>query len=39
MRDIQPVRRWDDTDFDPSHPLADKIAAIFAERSTANLDP
>jgi branched-chain amino acid aminotransferase len=39
MRDIQPVRRWDDTDFDPSHPLTDKIAAIFAERSTANLDP
>lgn len=39
MRDIQPVRRWDDTDFSPSHPVTDKIAAVFAERSSADLDP
>jgi branched-chain amino acid aminotransferase len=39
LRDIQPVRRWDEVDFEPTHPVTDEIAAIFAARSKAEVDP
>jgi branched-chain amino acid aminotransferase len=38
LRDVQPVRRWDDVDFNPAHPITDEIAAIFAARSV-EIDP
>jgi branched-chain amino acid aminotransferase len=39
LRDVQPVRRWDGVDFEPTHPVTDEIAAIFAARSKAEIDP
>jgi branched-chain amino acid aminotransferase len=39
MRDIQGVERWDDQTFSPAHPVTRGIAAAFAERSEADLDP
>lgn len=38
LRDVQPVRLWDDTQFGP-HPVTDAVARTFAERSGADLDP
>ena len=38
LRDVQPVRRWDDVSFD-AHPVTDAVARTFAERSGADLDP
>ena len=38
IRDVQPVRTWDTTEFGP-HPVTDEIARTFAERSGADLDP
>jgi branched-chain amino acid aminotransferase len=39
MRDIQGVARWDDQIFSPAHTVTNVIAAAFAERSEADLDP
>lgn len=38
IRDVQPVRLWDDTTFG-AHPVTDQVARTFAERSGADLDP
>lgn len=38
LRDVQPVGRWDDITYG-AHPVTDRIAAAFAERSGADLDP
>jgi branched-chain amino acid aminotransferase len=38
MRDVQGIERWDDRVFD-RHPITDALAAAFAERSHADLDP
>jgi branched-chain amino acid aminotransferase len=39
MRDVQRVERWDDQIFGSAHPVTQKVAAMFAERSEADLDP
>jgi branched-chain amino acid aminotransferase len=39
MRDIQGVERWDDLIFSPMRPITDALAATFAQRSQADLDP
>jgi branched-chain amino acid aminotransferase len=39
LRDVQAVHRWDKTDLGTSHPVTDRIATTFAERSSAVLDP
>ena len=38
LRDVQPVRRWDATEFG-AHPVTDAVARTFAERAGADLDP
>jgi len=38
LRDIQPVHRWDAHDFG-AHPVTDRVARTFADRSAAELDP
>jgi branched-chain amino acid aminotransferase len=39
LRDVQAVHRWDEIDLGTSHPMTDHIAATFAERSSAIIDP
>jgi branched-chain amino acid aminotransferase len=39
LRDVQAVHRWDDTDLPATHSVTNRIAATFAERSSAMLDP
>jgi branched-chain amino acid aminotransferase len=39
MRDVQCVEQWDDQTFGPAHPVTRAVAATFAERSEADLDP
>jgi branched-chain amino acid aminotransferase len=39
LRDVQAVHRWDEIDLGTSHPMTDHIAAAFAERSSAVIDP
>jgi branched-chain amino acid aminotransferase len=39
MRDVQGVEHWDDQTFGPAHPVTGAVAATFAERSEADLDP
>jgi branched-chain amino acid aminotransferase len=39
MRDIQAVEHWDDRAFSPEHRVTRAVAATFAERSEADLDP
>lgn len=39
LRDVQGVTRWDDTEFDAPGPHTQRIATVFAERSTADLEP
>ena len=39
MRDIQGVERWDDLIFSPMRPITDALAATFAQRPQADLDP
>ena len=39
LRDVQGVRRWDDRLFPAAAPVTRRVAAVFAERSTAELDP
>jgi hypothetical protein len=39
MRDVQAVQRWDDQIFSPTRPITEAVAATFAERSQADLDP
>jgi branched-chain amino acid aminotransferase len=39
LRDVQAIHRWDSTNFHAAHPLTKEIAATFANRSSANLDP
>jgi branched-chain amino acid aminotransferase len=38
LRDVQPVHRWDQTEFG-AHPVTAAIARSFQERSGADLDP
>lgn len=38
LRDVQPVRRWDDRELGAS-PVTDRLARTFAERAGADLDP
>jgi branched-chain amino acid aminotransferase len=38
LRDVQAVTRWDDVTFG-AHPVTERIAAAFAERSGADPDP
>ena len=39
IRDVQAVRRWDDQEFPGRHPVIDRFAQVFAERSSLDLDP
>jgi branched-chain amino acid aminotransferase len=39
MRDVQGVEHWDDQTFSPAHPVTRAVAATFAERSDADIDP
>jgi branched-chain amino acid aminotransferase len=39
MRDIQGVERWEDQIFSPVRPVTQALAATFAARSEADLDP
>jgi branched-chain amino acid aminotransferase len=39
MRDVQGVEGWDSHGFSPARPVTHRYAAIFAERSEADLDP
>jgi branched-chain amino acid aminotransferase len=39
MRDVQGVERWDDQTFSRANTVTRAVAAIFAERSEADLDP
>jgi branched-chain amino acid aminotransferase len=39
MRDIQGIERWDDLTFNQARPVTHGYAAIFAERSEADIDP
>ncbi|HEY5821117.1 MAG TPA: aminodeoxychorismate lyase [Propionibacteriaceae bacterium] len=39
LRDVQPVTRWDDTDFPADGPMTARLARVFANRSGADLDP
>jgi branched-chain amino acid aminotransferase len=39
LRDIQGVRRWDEVDLRAMGPVTQRVAALFAERSTADLEP
>lgn len=38
-RDVQAVRRWDDVEFVAPGPVTEQVAAVFAERSAAEVDP
>jgi len=39
MRDVQGVERWDDHTFSPANTITRAVAAVFTERSEADLDP
>ena len=39
MRDVQGVERWDDHTFSRANTITRAVAAAFAERSEADLDP
>ena len=39
LRDVQAVYRWDEMSCGLSHPVTDQVAATFAERSSAVVDP
>jgi branched-chain amino acid aminotransferase len=39
MRDVQGVEQWDGQTFSPAHLVTRAVAATFAERSEADLDP
>jgi branched-chain amino acid aminotransferase len=39
LRDVQAVRRWDDLDLSAPGPVTKEVAATFAERSTADIEP
>ena len=39
MRDVQGVERWDDQTFSRANTVTRAVAAVFAERSEADLDP
>jgi branched-chain amino acid aminotransferase len=39
LRDLQAVTRWDAVAFSSDSPVTQRLAAIFAERSGANVDP
>jgi branched-chain amino acid aminotransferase len=39
MRDVQGVERWDDRPFSQPNTVTRAVAAVFAERSEADLDP
>jgi branched-chain amino acid aminotransferase len=39
MRNVQGIEHWDDLTLSPSGPVTHACAALFAERSEANIDP
>jgi branched-chain amino acid aminotransferase len=39
LRDVQGVHRWDDRVFAADAPVTRRVAAVFAERCAADLDP
>jgi hypothetical protein len=39
MRDVQRVERWDDHTFSRANTVTRAVAAVFTERSEADLDP
>lgn len=39
LRDVQGVRRWDDVEFPALGPVSREVAQVFADRSTAEIDP
>lgn len=39
LRDVQAVRQWDDLDLAAPGPVTKEVAATFADRSTADLEP
>jgi branched-chain amino acid aminotransferase len=39
MRDVQGVEHWDDQTFSLAHPVTRAVAATFAERTEADIDP
>jgi branched-chain amino acid aminotransferase len=39
MRDVQSIERWDEHILSPTRPITEALAATFAERSQADLDP
>jgi len=39
MRDVQGVERWHDETFSRPNTVTGAVAAVFAERSEADLDP
>jgi hypothetical protein len=39
MRNIQGIERWDDQTFSRANTITRAVAAAFAERSEADLDP
>lgn len=39
LRDVQGVTRWDESEFPATRPVTEGLARLFAERSSADLDP
>lgn len=39
LRDVQAVERWDDLELPAPGPVSKELAAVFAERSAADLEP
>jgi branched-chain amino acid aminotransferase len=39
LRDVQAVERWDDLELPAPGPVSKEVAAVFAERSAADLEP
>lgn len=39
LRDVQAVERWDDVELAAPGPVSKEVAAVFAERSAADLEP
>jgi branched-chain amino acid aminotransferase len=39
LRDVQGIQRWDDRTLPAARPVTEELAALFAERSSADLDP
>lgn len=39
LRDVQGVHRWDDRTWAGARPVTERVAALFAQRSTEQIDP